>query len=112
MIKKDTNFRLSPSYKNLGPWRVNSTSTFDLDLDELGEVDAECLLIVEKIIKDLESYPYQGKFKQHPLWQFYDTDNDSVIWSAEVKDNIRVTYQIFKRINVIDLLSVGNHKVL
>jgi Txe/YoeB family toxin of Txe-Axe toxin-antitoxin module len=107
---KRSKFRRSPSYKKFGPWEVrfsdNAEDEYKEDLDEKQQ------RIVDKIMKELETKPFQGNYGQHPLWEFYDSMNECVVWSAEIDDENRLNYLIFKSINCILVINLVGHKVV
>ena len=102
-------FRKSDSYKKFGPWTVEFS---ELSLDDMEDLDSATYSKLEKIVKDLEIHPYQGSYGQHPLWEFYDKENECVVWSAELTNEDRVTYLIFKQQNYILITNILGHFVI
>jgi len=80
--------------------------------DEYQELDDKQQKIVDSILKELETKPFQGNYGQHPLWEFYDEDNECVIWSAEIDSENRVNYLIFKSINYILVTNLLGHSII
>lgn len=105
-------FKKSDSYKKFGPWKIEMS---DLAKDEIVDLKMESESTYKKLsnlIKDLEIHPYQGSYGQHPLWEFYDKENECVVWSAELTNEDRVTYLIFKQQNYILITNILGHFVI
>jgi Txe/YoeB family toxin of Txe-Axe toxin-antitoxin module len=99
----------SDSYKNFGPWEV---SLCDSAKDEYMELNDKDMDRVDKIMKEIETKPYQGNYEQHSLWEFYDADNECVVWSAKINNKDRLTYLIFKFQNIILVTNLVGHNVI
>lgn len=99
----------SDSYKNFGPWEVRFCEAADDEFLELEDKDANT---VREIKKHLEKNPFFGKYGQHPLWEFYDEDNECVVWSAKINDKDRLTYLIFKFQNIVLITNLIGHNVI
>lgn len=99
----------SDSYKNFGPWKVSMSENAEDEYLDLSKKDEET---VDKIIEEIKTKPYQGNYKQHPLWEFYDADNECVVWSAKINDTDRLTYLIFKFQNIILVTNLVGHNVI
>jgi Txe/YoeB family toxin of Txe-Axe toxin-antitoxin module len=67
---------------------------------------------IREIIEELETKPYQGSYGQHPLWDYRDKTNECVVWSAEIDNENRINYLIFKYQNYILITNIGGHKVI
>lgn len=106
---KRSGIRISSQFKKFGPWKVDFFDEFDDNYAELSERDQKK---VDMMIKQLKIKPYQGTFGQHPLWEFYDQDNECVIWSAEINPKDRLNYLIFKKDNTIKIINLLGHSVL
>ena len=102
-------FKKSDSYKKFGPWKIENSERADEELNELSD---SLLSKFKKLVKDLETHPYQGSYGQHPLWEFYDKENECVVWSAELTNEDRVTYLIFKQQNYILITNILGHFVI
>lgn len=63
-------------------------------------------------MEELKTKPFQGNFEQHPLWEFYDADNECVVWSAKINKEDRLTYLIFKFQNIILVTNLIGHNVI
>lgn len=99
----------SDAYKKFGPWEVVMT---DNAIDEYNELDKTNRDIVDNILKELETKPFQGNYGQHPLWEWGVKQQDCVLWSAEVNDKDRVTYAIYKFQNQIRVTNVIGHMIV
>ncbi len=108
-IKRTRIFKRSSSYKKFGPWEISLSENA---CDEYQELDDKQQKIVDSILKELETKPFQGNYGQHPLWEFYDEDNECVIWSAEIDSENRVNYLIFKSINYILVTNLLGHSII
>lgn len=109
-IKRNPKIRRTDSYKNWGPWIVKLSDNADEEFLELEKKDKEKVL---KILKELETKPYQGNYGQHPLWEYDDTvDYDCVVWSAIINDEDRLNYLIFKTQNQIQVTNLIGHTVI
>jgi Txe/YoeB family toxin of Txe-Axe toxin-antitoxin module len=102
-------FRKSDSYKPFGPWKVELT---DNAIDELSEFPEEDEVKIKKILEELKTKPYSGNYGQHPLWEFYDKDNECVVWSAKINDRDRLNYLIFKTQNYILVTNLIGHTII
>lgn len=102
-------FKKSDAFEKFGPWIVELSENADNDIIELDDKDTRK---VQDILEELKTKPYQGNYGQHPLWEFYDKDNECVIWSAEINLKDRITYLIFKTHNYILITNIGGHKVI
>ena len=60
----------------------------------------------------IKTKPFQGNYGQHPLWEFYDLKDECVVWSAEIDDENRMNYLIFKQINYILIINLIGHNVV
>lgn len=95
-----------------GPWKVELAENAEeelLDIDYFSEKDLDK---IEKILKEIETKPYQGSFEQHPLWEFYDRFNEFVVWSAKINEEDRLNYVIFKQQNYILVINLMGHHVI
>lgn len=102
-------FRRSPSYKKFGPWTVKlSENAYDeyLDLDDDSQAK------VDKMMEELKTKPFQGNYGQHPLWEFYDVMNECIVWSAEIDNENRMNYLIFKNTNDVVIINLIGHNVV
>lgn len=106
-------------YKTYSEWRLFTDNEFFEDnLDKLNEEDPESAKYVDKILDDIKLYPFQGKFHQHPLWQFKPDrrrgeTGEFVVWSAEIPNSDhRVNYFIDKLTNVIIVTNCYQHYVM
>ncbi len=108
-INKSRLLKKSDSFEKFGPWNIDLSENADEDLLELDDNKTK---LIQKILKELETKPYQGNYGEQPLWEFQDKDNECVIWSAEIDDKNRITYLIFKQQNYILITNIGGHKVI
>ena len=106
---KRSKFRRSPSYKKFGPWTVRLSENA---YDEYQDLDDESQEKIDIMISELETKPFQGSYGQHPLWEFYDTTNECVVWSAEIDSENRMNYLIFKQTNDILISNLVGHNVI
>lgn len=100
----------SATHKNLGPWTVAWGEIAEeeyLDLEDQSKVNR-----IKKIVEDLKYHPYQGKYSQHPLWDFLDRTHECVVWSAKINEKDRLNYLIFKYSNYILITNISKHKVI
>jgi Txe/YoeB family toxin of Txe-Axe toxin-antitoxin module len=104
-----TKFRKLDSYKPFGPWEVHLTENAE---DEYMEFDVKDRNIISKILEKLKTKPYSGNYGQHPLWEFYDKDNECVVWSAKINDKDRLNYLIFKTQNYILVTNLIGHTII
>ena len=102
-------FRKSDSYKKDGPWEVEFSERADEELNEFSE---NLRKRIRAIKEELEHHPYEGNYGQHPLWEFYDTKNECVVWSAEINEKNRLNYLIFKQQNYILVTNLIGHNVI
>lgn len=109
-IVRTSFLRKSDSYKNNGPWVVDMSENAK---DEYREFeDNKDVDKIDKILKEIETRPFQGTVGQHPLWEFYDKKNECVIWSAVINREDRLNYLIFKQQNYILVTNLIGHFVI
>lgn len=101
----------SDAFKKFGPWRVEMSENAK-DQYENGDLTNKDINKVDLILKELETKPYQGKFGQHPLWNFKDKTDECIVWSAEINDKDRLNYLIFKSQNYILVTNLLGHEVI
>lgn len=106
---KRSKFRRSPSYKKFGPWKVELSENATEEFQEFSLEDRQK---IQKIVEEIATKPFQGNYGQHPLWEFYDTENECVVWSAEIDSENRVNYLIFKSINYILVTNLIGHNII
>ena len=110
-IKRNPKLKKSDSYRNFGPWKVKLSDNADMEYQDPIFSDKD-LDRIDKILKELETKPFQGAYNQHPLWEFYDTENMCIIWSAEINKENRLNYLIFKQLNYILVTNLIGHFVI
>lgn len=108
-IKRNPRIRRTDSYKNFGPWIVKLSDNAEDEFMELDKRDKER---VKRILKELETKPFQGSCGQHPLWEFEDIDNECVVWSAIINEEDRLNYLIYKQQNYIEVINLIGHVVI
>ncbi len=108
-IKRTRIFKRSPSYKKFGPWDVDLSENA---YDEYQEFDDKQQKKIDLMLAELRTKPFQGSFGQHPLWEFYDEDNECVVWSAEIDEENRMNYLIFKQTNTILITNLLGHNII
>lgn len=99
----------SDSYRKFGPWEVRLC---EFAADEYKNLDEEDVKTVDNIIKRISVNPFWGKYGQHPLWDYYDSMNEFVIWSAEINNEDRMTYFISKLQNIILITNLVGHFIV
>lgn len=108
---KRIGIRRSDSYKPYGPWIVNYSDNAQNELEDIEYFSREDLIKIQSIVNEIRTKPYQGKFDQHPLWEFVDLDHNSVVWSAKINEKDRLVYLIFTGEDKILILNLKGHTV-
>lgn len=111
-IKRNPRIKKSDSYKKFGPWKVKFSDNAKDELCDDSVFSESDVSKIQKIVKELETKPFQGSFGQHPLWEFHDTNDECVIWSAEINKENRLNYLIFKQLNYILVTNLIGHYVV
>lgn len=115
--KKGKIFRVSflkksDSYRNFGPWRVKLSDNALEELEDDEVFSDRDIIKIRKIVKELETRPFQGSFGQHPLWEFDDKDRECTVWSAIIDEGNRLNYLVYKQQNYILVTNLIGHNVI
>lgn len=111
-LRRNRNLKPLGKYEHQGPWTVKLSENAEDEFNDEEYWSASDLNKVSKILKEIETRPYQGSFEQHPLWEFYDNLNEFVIWSAKINEEDRLNYVIFKKQNYILVINLMGHHVM